>query len=68
MGLAPSQMQPIKFTAELLQDCFGCSRGEHVPVELDLFRKSTLRLGKDPVGVTVQLLAGPADMKNVLGP
>jgi len=62
VGLDPSAMQPIRFTAELLQDCFGCSRGERVPVELDLFHASRLRVGKDPVGVTVQLLGGPTDL------
>jgi hypothetical protein len=54
----PSKLQgPLQFQAELMQDCWGSSRGERVSVTLDLFYSSSISIGS--LRMPVQLLVGP---------
>jgi hypothetical protein len=62
------QLQPgtIKLTAELTEDFMGAgSKGQRVPIELDLFGKGVAKVGAD-VHVA-QLLLGPRVSDNAFG-
>lgn len=54
--------EPVKFTAEVVREFCGFSQGERVSVELDLFGKSRLLVGKEGgasmAAHSVQLLLG----------
>lgn len=67
LDLSPAQMLPINFTAEVLQDGLSCRAGQRVSVSLDLFDKSVLKLGNDPAGVSLRLLAGPLLTADLMG-
>jgi hypothetical protein len=69
-ALPAEQQQPLKFTAELVQDVFGSSKGKQVPVEVDLFTSNVI-LGDH--SHAAQVVLGPMkfseDAKQVmLGP
>jgi hypothetical protein len=45
-GLAVSQQQPVKFTAVVRRTLLQLPQGATVPVELDIFGKSTIKIGR----------------------
>jgi hypothetical protein len=57
LNLSAAQKQPVKFTAELIEDFMGVgSKGQTVDVELDLFGEGLVIVGDCPHDV--QLLVG----------
>jgi hypothetical protein len=56
-GLSDEQRQPLKFNAVLQSSSLRILQGAAVPVELDLFGRSTIKVGKNTYAV--QLRIGP---------